>query len=360
MIRKNLKTLIITSLLTLFPIVAGLLLWDQLPGQIATHWGVDGQADGWSSLPVAVFVLPLTMLAVQWLCVLVTAKDPGNQGRNQKLQALVLWIIPLLSNLCSGLMYALALGMRFSITNVMTAAIGILFMVIGNYMPKCKMNSTIGIKIHWTYTSEENWNATHRFAGKLWFLCGLILTVCGILLGDPGMLIMLGVMLVMVLAPIVYSWLYYRRQKQAGENMQSPPAMFKKAGKLSIVIVTLILIFVCWVMFTGDITMSYGATSFTIEASFHDDLTVEYSAIDSIEFREENVSGTRVWGFGSGRLLLGTFENEEFGTYTRYTYTNPEACIVMTAGEKTLVISSKTASQTKAIYLDLLDLTGLE
>ncbi len=105
MIRKYKKTLIITSLLTLLPIVVGLLLWDRLPERFATHWGIDGQPDGWSSISIAVFGMPLIMLAVQWLCVWCTVKDPGNKDRNQKMQALVLWIIPLLSNLCCGLMY---------------------------------------------------------------------------------------------------------------------------------------------------------------------------------------------------------------------------------------------------------------
>ena len=67
MLKKKKRTLVLTSLLTLSPILIGLLLWNKLPEQMTTHWGADGVADGWSGRPFAVFGLPLIMLAVQWL-----------------------------------------------------------------------------------------------------------------------------------------------------------------------------------------------------------------------------------------------------------------------------------------------------
>ena len=66
---------------------------------------------------------------------------------------------------------------------------------------------------------------------------------------------------------------------------------------------------------------------------------------------------SRVFGVGSFRLLLGSFENEEFGNYTRYTYYNPEACVVMKVNGKTLVLSGKDAEETQAIYSQLVERT---
>lgn len=353
MIRKNKKTLILTSLLTLLPIFVGLLLWDKLPEKFATHWGMDGQPDGWSSLPFAVFVPPLIMLAVQWLCVLVTAKDPGNKNRNKKMQKLVLWIIPVISNLSSGLMYALALGVTFSISNFMVVFLGLMFVVMGNYLPKCRQNSTIGIKVPWAYTSEENWNATHRFGGKLWVIGGLVIALCGLIPGEFGMYIMLIAIFVLAFLPMIYSYCYYRKQKASGDALVSMPPMFGRSGKLTAALLILILLFVLAVLFTGGIHIRFGEDAFTIEASYYDDLTVEYDAIDSIDYREGNVSGTRIFGFGSLRLLMGNFENEEFGAYTRYTYYNPDTCIVLTVGDKTLVISGETVEETNTIFVEL-------
>ena len=68
--------------------------------------------------------------------------------------------------------------------------------------------------------------------------------------------------------------------------------------------------------------------------------------------------GLRSLGFATARLLLGAFENDEFGSYTRYTYTNPDACVVVRSGENVLVLSGKTAEETQAIYENLLVLTS--
>ena len=350
MIRKYKKTLIFSSLLTLLPIAAGLLLWEKLPARFATHWGMDGQADGWSSLPFAVFFPPLIMLAVQWLCVWITAKDPGNKDRNTKPLGLVLWIIPFLSNLSCGLMYALALGAEFSVTSIMIIAMGLMFVFLGNYLPKCKMNSTLGIKVSWAYTSEENWNATHRFGGRVWFFGGFVIALCGLLPGEWGIWVMLIAIFVLAFIPMIYSYCYYRKQKANGDSILPLPPMFGKSGKIGLIAMILVILFALMILFCGDVEVSCGETSFTISATFYDDMTVDYAMIDSIEYREGNVPGTRVGGFGSLRLLLGWFENEEFGTYTRYTYYKPEACIVVTSGENTLVISGETAEQTQEIY----------
>ena len=72
------------------------------------------------------------------------------------------------------------------------------------------------------------------------------------------------------------------------------------------------------------------------------------------------MGGTRIFGVGSFRLLLGTFENEEFGTYTRYTYYRPDSCVVLTKGGKTLVFSGADRESTKEIYETLVAKTGFK
>ena len=190
---------------------------------------------------------------------------------------------------------------------------------------------------------------------------GLLITLCSLIPGNFCQVIMVVTMLAMIVIPMVYSCLFYRREKAQGKELKKGfPEKNPKIAKISSILLLVILAGTGWLMFSGDIVVSYGRDSFQIQADYYEDLTVVYEEIDSIEYRTGNVDGTRVLGFKSARLLLGLFQNEEFGYYTRYTYTRPEACIVLTSGNETLVISSKTASQTKSIYLDLLDLTGLE
>lgn len=198
----------ITSLVILLPVLAGVILWNQLPEQMPTHWNASGEVDGWSSKPFAVFGLPLILLAAQWLCMLGTLADPKKENHPQKIFQLVLWIIPVLSVALHAFTYAVALGNEVPIEVFMPVLIGLLFAIIGNYMPKCKQNYTIGIKIPWTLNSEENWNKTHRFAGYLWTLCGIAIMLTGFF---GGFLIFFGIALVMVIVPVIYSYILYRK-----------------------------------------------------------------------------------------------------------------------------------------------------
>ena len=119
--------------------------------------------------------------------------------------------------------------------------------------------------------------------------------------------------------------------------------------------VILILIGTGFMLFTGSIEYDFQDEKLVVDASFYSPVTVRYENITDMEYREGNVDGTRIGGYGSFRLLLGFFENEEFGTYSRYTYYKPEACIVLTVKGQTIVLSGETAEETLEIYNTLLD-----
>ena len=212
MIKKHKWTLLVGSIVILLPILAGLLLWNRLPEQIPTHWGPTGEVDGWSSKGFAVIGLPAIVLALHWICVLATYLDPKNKNQNKKAMTLVLWICPVITVLLSTLTLGSALGWQPNVSMIMPVLLGILFMVIGNYLPKCTRNYTIGIKIPWTLNSEENWNATHRFAGKFWFVGGALLLPCSFLPTFWPAIALLVITLVIVIVPIVYSWRFYKRE----------------------------------------------------------------------------------------------------------------------------------------------------
>ena len=208
MIKKHWKTLLITSIITLLPILAGVILWDQLPAQMPTHWNAAGEIDGWSSKPFAVFGLPGIMLAAQWLCMLGTQADPKKQNHPEKVLQLVLWIIPVLSVVLHVMTYGAALGKEVRMEVAMPIVVGLILAIVGNYMPKCKQNYTIGIKIPWTLNSEENWNRTHRLAGWIWTFGGVAIMLTGFV---GGVWLFFPVVIAMVLVPILYSYVLYRR-----------------------------------------------------------------------------------------------------------------------------------------------------
>lgn len=208
MIKKYKGTLIITSLITISPILIGLLLWKRLPEEIATHFGNNNTADGWSSKPAAVFGLPLFMLAIHLFCVFLTANDPKRKNINDKSVKLIFWIIPVVSLVTNLSCYGIALGYQVNIGMIVSILVGILFIVIGNYMHKIKQNYTIGIKISWTLNSEENWNRTHHLASWLWILCGAIMILNSVL-QIPFLIFIL--IFIMTFVPIGYSFFLFKK-----------------------------------------------------------------------------------------------------------------------------------------------------
>ena len=210
MIKKNLPKLIITSLIILIPILIGLILWDKLPDQVPIHWDINGAVDGYANKMQAVFAMPLVLVVFQWICFLGTSLDPKKQNINDKIFTLVLWIIPIISLLCNSMVYATALGHKVSVEIIMPLFMGALFVIIGNYMPKCKQSYTMGIKLPWTLNDEENWNKTHRMAGFLWVIGGVVIMATAFL----GLFWLFFVVLIpMVIIPFVYSYLLYKKNK---------------------------------------------------------------------------------------------------------------------------------------------------
>ncbi len=210
MIKKNLPKLIITSLITLIPIIIGLILWDKLPDQVPVHWNMKGEVDGLATKVQAVFVMPLVLVAVHWLCFFGTNLDPKKKNINDKMFTLVLWIIPLLSLLVNSMVYATALGHDMNVEVIMPLFMGALFIIIGNYMPKCKQSYTMGIKLPWTLDDEENWNKTHRMAGFLWVIGGVVIMATAFL---GAFWIFFILLIPMVIVPTVYSYLLYKKKE---------------------------------------------------------------------------------------------------------------------------------------------------
>ena len=214
MMKINRKTLVLTSVITLLPMLAGLILWNRLPDTIATHFGPSGQADGWSSKPFAVFFFPLFLLGVNLLCIFITSADPKRRNISGKALGLVYWIAPLMSVIISILTYTTALGMELNVNLFVMLTMGLLFIAVGNYLPKSRQNYTVGIKIPWTLNDPDNWNKTHRFAGKLWMAGGVIILLNAFL---NAVWLMVAIIFIMAFAPIIYSYILYRRSLSEGK-----------------------------------------------------------------------------------------------------------------------------------------------
>jgi len=212
--RKYSRTqLIITSVVILIPIVIGLLLWNKLPERMVIHWNGSGEPDGWSSKWFAVFGMPLILFVAHWGAIFFTTHDPKNKNQNSKLFDIIILLMPITSlEFCSAT-YAIAMGRDVNINFLAGIFLGIVFVLVGNYLPKCKQNYTIGIKIVWTLHDEENWNKTHRFAGKLWVIGGVVVLATAFISFERFLYVLLPLTVIMTSAPILYSYIHFKKEK---------------------------------------------------------------------------------------------------------------------------------------------------
>lgn len=208
--KKINKEFLMTALMIALPMVIGVIFWNQLPEKIPTHFGIDGQADGYSSKLFTLFAFPALFLLFQIICLASFEKESVKVNIPAKMRRFYTWLIPVLSLIVQGSIYANALGFIKSGPTLVTTFLVIVFIVIGNYLPKIQRNAIVGIRIPWTLSDDKNWYKTHRMAGKLWVIGGLIILLESFI--QVALPYVMGVVIaVMIVGPIVYSFILSRK-----------------------------------------------------------------------------------------------------------------------------------------------------
>ena len=345
MIKKNKWKMIFSSIVILLPALLGLIFREQF----------SGLPGGQAGLIKPLFIMPLVFLVFQWVCALVSAKDVSGAEQNEKVFNIVIWIIPVLTWFVSGVIYAAARGKALEIGQYSCLLFGVLFAVLGNYLPKFKQSFTAGIKIKWTLANEENWYATHRLAGKIWTVCGLLVMICAFLPMPWCFVVMFPLMLVSCVVPVVYSYRYYQKQVAEGRAPQKAEIAMSKNMKLarnvSLTMVAVLLIGMSVFIFGfAGYEIQYDTDTFTIDATGWEDMTIRYEEIESIEYRESCSVGMRTYGFGDVPVQLGLYSNSEFGSYIRFAYAANGAAVVLKVDGQIVAIGGKDAESTQAIY----------
>ena len=213
--KANKKELLLTSAVCLLPLLAGVILYPRLPETMTTHWGFDGTANGWAPRGMAVFGLPLLIMALHLVRSYAESRDTKRKNVNPVLRAVMLWFCPAVSLLGGVLTLGTGLGYEMHVGTVAPVFVGLLFLIHGNYLPKIRRNRTMGIKLPWTLASEENWTRTHRVAGFAWVAAGLLMVVSAFWqLHGPTVTVVLLALAVGI--PVLYSYLYYCRHEKGG------------------------------------------------------------------------------------------------------------------------------------------------
>lgn len=204
---KNSKILL-PNLISLLPIVYGGLLWQYLPQQLPIHFGIDGQPDQYAPKLIAVIGLPVLIITVNYVII----RSMKNKGiDNQKVFTVLIWSLPLLLNVVQIVTFMHALNYHINIGSVILPVIGLLFIVLGNYLPKTTPIYMVGIRLPETLHNSENWQKTNRLGGFTMVFAGFILLITGIIGNMIAVIGLIVAMVITILVPAVYaSWLAHR------------------------------------------------------------------------------------------------------------------------------------------------------
>ncbi len=212
---RNNAQIILSTLVCLVPIALTLALYDKLPAQVPIHFDLNGEPDNYSSKAVAGFLFPCLLAAFNLFVHFIMNADPKKQNANKIIKLVGFWIFPVVSLITVPITLFKGLGYNLPVVAICTALTGLLFLIIGNYLPKSRQSYTVGIRLPWTLDNEENWNKTHRFAGFVWVLGGIAIII-NAFIASFNILIIVTVLAVVL--PIVYSYLLYRKQGNNKEN----------------------------------------------------------------------------------------------------------------------------------------------
>lgn len=204
---------VIAGIFVIINIIIGIWAYPRLPEQVPSHWNLAGQVDGYSGALTGAFLLPLITLGVYILFWIIPRIDP--QKANYLKMGRVFWIVSTTLVAFLSLMYwgtiAVALGYLETLPRWYFSGIGIIFILLGNYFGKIKFNYTFGIRTPWTLANEEVWAKTHRFAGPIWIVGGILMALAGVLPAawtEP----LFGIVIVLIaVVPMAYSYLVYRK-----------------------------------------------------------------------------------------------------------------------------------------------------
>ncbi len=212
--KKN-KYDIFSLVIMLLSIIGTMLVYAKLPDQVPSHWNIRGEIDNYSSKEFIYFtaVLPVILYGAMKF---IPKVDPKKESykKHQKAYDITIFTIILFLIGMHWITMSYSLGYPLDMMKYIKISLGILFIVMGNYMPQIRFNYFFGIRTPWTLSSENVCRKTHIVGGYLYFLIGVIFILSSIFDNSMTFYIAIASIILISLAIILYSYLLYRDEKK--------------------------------------------------------------------------------------------------------------------------------------------------
>jgi uncharacterized membrane protein len=211
-------TSIITLAMITLALLAGAVLWNQLPDQMASHWNADDQVNGYMPKFWGVFMMPLITLGMFVLFLVIPNIDPLKANIAQFRESFNLFIVLIVAFMLyiHGLTLAWSLGYQdFKMSAAMLPFMGVLFIAIGFMLRKAKRNFFIGIRTPWTLSSDSVWDKTHQLGSVLFMASGAFAIIGGLFGGMTAFWLMFVPLIGSSLFLVIYSYVLYRGETKS-------------------------------------------------------------------------------------------------------------------------------------------------
>lgn len=221
----NVKPLLIVNGILIAAMVGlSLWAWPSIPAdaQLPVHWNLEGVADRFGSKEEALFSIPIISAMLTLIFLVIPRFDPRRKNLEQSAKlwnAAAIGVVLLAGAIHAFLVFS-ALGYDFRVTDVVVPGIAGLFVLLGNYLGKTRSNWFAGVRTPWTLSSDYSWEKTHRWAGRLFVVTG-VLTLAAWLLTDERttMVVMIAAITATALISVVLSYVYWKNDPdRAGAN----------------------------------------------------------------------------------------------------------------------------------------------
>lgn len=203
--------------LVIAAVAVALSIWayPSLPPTVATHWSLRGTPDGFSSRLVAVFIGPVLIVGITLLFNVLPKFDPRRDNYAKFISTYWLFgnAVIAFMLIIHGIVIATGLGYTVRVDRLMPLFIGLLLVVIGNYLTRVEPNWFVGIRTPWTLSSDTVWRKTHRTGGGLMVLGGLIVATAAFLPHSALLPLLIAALIVAAVVPVVLSYVLWKRER---------------------------------------------------------------------------------------------------------------------------------------------------
>lgn len=200
-------------LIVLIPFLVSAYYWEQLPDVVPTHFNLQGEADDWGPKWMVALLIPIIGLFTYLMILLLPLIDPKKKiDSAQKPVAAIRIFTSIFMTAVYGFVMASALGSQINFSSYIIAGVGLLILIIGNYMNSIKPNYFIGVRTPWTLESPEVWKRTHRLTSKVWVIGGLAMISVAFFPSIMNSAFTIPILVgVLAIVPIVYSFMLFKK-----------------------------------------------------------------------------------------------------------------------------------------------------